>query len=90
MKHEDITVTEASRNFADCVNRVRYQNTTFVLHKGGTPVARLVPESAKKCTGRQLAEAISHVRLSGNELELWRRDLKAARESLKAPADKWQ
>jgi antitoxin (DNA-binding transcriptional repressor) of toxin-antitoxin stability system len=90
MKHEDISVTEASRNFAECVNRARYQNTTFVLHKNGMPVARLVPDNAKRCTGRQLAEALSRVRLSGEELESWRRDLKAARKSLKPPVDKWQ
>jgi hypothetical protein len=33
MKPTPISVTEAARNFADCVNRVRYQNMTFVLHK---------------------------------------------------------
>ena len=43
MKTTPISVTEAARNFADCVNRVRYQNMTFVLLKNGTPVARLVP-----------------------------------------------
>ena len=28
-----ISVTEAARNFADCVNRAHYQNVTFVLLK---------------------------------------------------------
>jgi antitoxin (DNA-binding transcriptional repressor) of toxin-antitoxin stability system len=39
-----ISVTEAARNFSDCVNRVRYQGTTFILHKNGVAVARMVPE----------------------------------------------
>jgi antitoxin (DNA-binding transcriptional repressor) of toxin-antitoxin stability system len=44
MRIVSISVTEASRNFADCVNRARYQGTTFVLHKSGVAVARIVPE----------------------------------------------
>ena len=51
MKKTVISVTEAARNFADCVNRVRYQNVTFVLLKNGTPVARLVPEREKRMYG---------------------------------------
>ena len=58
MKKTVISVTEAARNFADCVNRVRYQNVTFVLLKNGTPVARIIPEKEKKrCTGPELAES---------------------------------
>jgi prevent-host-death family protein len=85
----ELTVTEASRNFADCVNRARYQNTTFVLLKNGAPVARIVPGGEKVCTGKDLAKALATVRLTGEEAALWRRDLKAGRKALKAPADKW-
>ena len=38
MKKTNISVTEAARNFADCVNRAHYQNVTFVLLKNGEPV----------------------------------------------------
>jgi prevent-host-death family protein len=58
MKEQAISVTEAARNFADCINRARYQGTTFVLHKNGVPVARIVPESNKPRTGRELAAAL--------------------------------
>jgi antitoxin (DNA-binding transcriptional repressor) of toxin-antitoxin stability system len=44
MRYVSISVTEASRNFADCINRARYQGTTFILHKNGVAVARIVPE----------------------------------------------
>jgi prevent-host-death family protein len=47
MKKTNITVTEAARNFADCVNRAHYQHVTFVLLKNGEPVARLVPTVRK-------------------------------------------
>jgi prevent-host-death family protein len=43
VKERAISVTEAARNFADCINRVRYQHISFVLLKNGTPVARLIP-----------------------------------------------
>jgi antitoxin (DNA-binding transcriptional repressor) of toxin-antitoxin stability system len=46
MRIVSLSVTEASRNFADCVNRARYQGTTFVLHKNGVAVARIVPEAS--------------------------------------------
>ena len=43
MKDRTISVTEASRNFADCINKVRYQGLSYLFLKNGTPVARLVP-----------------------------------------------
>ena len=90
MKKTSITVTEAARNFADCLNRVHYQNVTFVLLKNGKPLARLVPENEKVCTGRDLAEALAKIDLPRNEARAWSRDLRAARKKLKAPADKWR
>ena len=90
MKKTSITVTEASRNFADCVNRVHYQNVTFVLLKNGEPFARLVPDNEKMCSGRDLGQALAKTGLPENEAKAWRRDLRAARKRLKAPADKWR
>jgi len=85
-----ISVTEAARNFADCVNRAHYQNATFVLLKNGSPVARLVPDSDKVCTGRDLALALAKTGLPAAEAAAWHRDLQTGRKTLKAPADKWQ
>ena len=90
MKETTISVTEAARNFADCVNRVRYQNVSFVLLKNGIPVARLVPEGKKGCTGSELAAALGKVDLSAREAKAWHRDLMAARKALKPPKDKWR
>jgi hypothetical protein len=50
-----ITVTKAARSFAGCINRVHYQDVSFVLLKNGTPVAQLVPNKEKVCSGRDLA-----------------------------------
>lgn len=90
MKKTAISVTEAARNFADCVNRVHYQNVTFVLLKNGVPVAQLGPGEGKVRTGRDLAKALSDVELSEAEARAWRKDLLAARKTLKKPSDKWQ
>jgi antitoxin (DNA-binding transcriptional repressor) of toxin-antitoxin stability system len=90
MKKQVISVTEAARNFAECVNRVRYQNVSFVLLKNGIPVARIVPEQKKRCTGPELAEALRKVDLSESEARAWHRDLMAARKALKPPKDKWR
>jgi hypothetical protein len=90
MKKTVISVTEAARNFADCVNRAHYQNITFVLLKNGSPVARLVPDDEKVCVGRELAEALAKTQLPEDEARAWHRDLQAARKTLKAPADRWR
>jgi prevent-host-death family protein len=89
MKTTPISVTEAARNFADCVNRVRYQNVSFVLLKNGTPVARLVPERKKAGSVRKLAAALREFELSPEEARAWNRDLRAARRILKPPVNKW-
>jgi antitoxin (DNA-binding transcriptional repressor) of toxin-antitoxin stability system len=90
MRKQEITVTEAARNFAECVNRAHYQNVTFVLLKNGSPVARLVPDRAKTCFGRDLAGALSKLGLPESEAKAWSRDLKAARKRLKVPMDRWR
>ena len=84
-----MSVTEAARNFADCINRAHYQNVTFVLLKNGKPVARLVPDSEKVCFGRDLAEALAKTKIPQIEARAWDRDLRSARKKLKAPVDKW-
>lgn len=89
MKEMTITVTEAARNFAECVNRAHYQNTTFVLLKNGRPFARIEPDHEKRCSGRDLAEALARADLPTEEARDWRHDLLAARKTLKTPTDKW-
>jgi antitoxin (DNA-binding transcriptional repressor) of toxin-antitoxin stability system len=90
MSDTQITVTEAARNFADCVNRVHYQGTTFVLLKNGVPFARLVPAGSPVVRGAELAEALSQARLSSASARSWYRELRRARTRLKPVTDKWQ
>jgi antitoxin (DNA-binding transcriptional repressor) of toxin-antitoxin stability system len=90
MRKRTISVTEAARNFAECVNRVHYQEVTFVLLKNGIPVARLGPDLEKVCLGRDLAKLLSQTGLSSGDAAAWRSDLLSARKALKLPFDKWQ
>lgn len=88
MKTHRISVTEAARNFADCVNRAHYQQQTFVLVKNGVPVANLGPCGPVVCHGRDLAQALAAVELSTAKARAWQHDLKAARRQLQSPVDK--
>lgn len=90
MKETIITVTEAARNFADCVNRAHYQNVTFVLLKNGKPFARITPDDEKRCSGRELAQALAAEKLPVEEAQAWHRDLQTGRSTIKPPAGKWQ
>lgn len=90
MKEKVISVTEAARNFADCVNRAHYQDVTFILLKNGEPMARIVPDGRKRRSGAELAKALAEVDLSEEEAKAWYADLLAARKALKPPRNKWR
>lgn len=90
MKIRTISVTDAARNFADCVNRAHYQDVTFVLLKNGSPVARLVPDRARVCLGKELAAVLEEVDLPEDEARAWYRDLSTSRKALKPPTNRWR
>ena len=60
-----LSVTEAARSFAECISRVRYQGASYLLLKGGTPVAKIVPVEAEPAQPEK-------VRLSAREFAEWR------------------
>jgi prevent-host-death family protein len=80
MRTVSMSVTEASRNFADCINRARYQGTAFILHKNGVAVARIVPVERKAKIAGELDAADEPANaadkdagnlLSGSVREIW-------------------
>ncbi len=89
MNKTAITVTEAARHFADYVNRVHTRNESFVLLKKGKPVASLIPQTEKICTGKDLAKALERVELTPKEARAWQKDLAHARKALKSSRSKW-
>jgi antitoxin (DNA-binding transcriptional repressor) of toxin-antitoxin stability system len=94
MDATSISVTEASRNFADCVNRARYQGTTFLLLRGGTPVARIEPAAREPKKGTELADALEKavegLHLGEEEATSWLHDLEQARGSLQTQVRPWR
>ncbi len=89
-----ISVTDASRNFSDCVNRARYQGTSFVLLKGGTPVARIEPAEAQPKRGRELAaafvKAVEDVHVGEEEATSWLHDLEQSRGAMQPQGRPWR
>ena len=93
MKVEHISVTEAARNFADCINRAHYQGTTFILHKGGKAVATIKPGAKKSTKGAvlavQLREALKDVHLSKANATAWLNEHKETRAKIAPPVGRW-
>ena len=85
-----ISVTEASRNFAECVNRARYQGASFILLKGGAPVARIEPAGQKPRKGSALQKAVEGVHVGEVEATSWLHDLEQARGSLQPQVRPWR
>jgi antitoxin (DNA-binding transcriptional repressor) of toxin-antitoxin stability system len=94
MKERTISVTEASRNFANCVSRAFYQGASFILQKNGVAMARIVPAEQKSITGRELAaalhESLKDFHLGEEEATAWLHDLEETRRTLPRPVTKWQ
>jgi antitoxin (DNA-binding transcriptional repressor) of toxin-antitoxin stability system len=93
METREISVTEASRNFSDCVNRARYQGTSFVLLKGGVAVARIEPAPRKPTRGLELAEALrralAEAHVGEKEATSWLHDLEQARTPMSPQMSSW-
>ena len=90
MNERIVTVTEASRNFADLVNRSYYKGESTILLRGGDAVARIGPVGGSSLLGRDLAARwgeMSH--LSPKEAEKFAEEIETAREELKMPESAW-
>lgn len=49
-----ISATEASRNFSELLNRVRYRGEVFVVTRGGQAICELRPAATTRFTGADL------------------------------------
>ena len=45
-----VTATEAAKNFGRLVNRVREERATYIVERGGVPVAHITPATGRACT----------------------------------------
>ena len=49
-----LSATEASRNFSELLNRVRYRGESFIIERGGEPICELKPAAPPRFTGADL------------------------------------
>jgi prevent-host-death family protein len=56
-----ITASEASRNFSDILNRVKYKGEVFVVERNGERVCRIVPADVEWKGALELAESWSRL-----------------------------
>lgn len=49
-----VSATEASRNFSEILNRIRYRGEIFVVTRGGQPICELRPAAPTLFTGADL------------------------------------
>lgn len=49
-----VSATEASRNFSELLNRIRYRGEIFVVTRGGQPICELRPAAPTLFTGADL------------------------------------
>ena len=93
METRAISVTEASRNFAECVSRARYQGTSFLLLKAGEPVARIIPAQSRPTHGAELADALrkalAAVHVGEKEATSWLHDLEQSRAASPQQVTPW-
>lgn len=85
------SVTDVHRNFADYINRVAYRGESFVLVRGGKPVAELSPVPSGTRLGELSALLTSLPRLGEDDAEAFAEDIDRARDELHAipPRDPW-
>jgi antitoxin (DNA-binding transcriptional repressor) of toxin-antitoxin stability system len=79
MTGQNVSITEAARNFSDFVNRVAYRGESFFLIRGKRRVASLKPANAV-CSVSDLQQTLLDLpALEGHERERWLEDLQHLR-----------
>jgi prevent-host-death family protein len=89
----EITVTEASRNFGEIIDRAHYRGERFILTKGGKAVVEMTPlRRHSMVTAADLRRTLKGIRhLNKEEAEAFARDLDEARRSIPEPGgDPWE
>ncbi len=85
---ERITATEASRNFSEMLNRVRYGGESFLVERNGEAVAEIRPPARK---GSTVADAIDFLKTTTLPDRDFKRDMLEiiAERTRDYPRDHW-
>jgi antitoxin (DNA-binding transcriptional repressor) of toxin-antitoxin stability system len=90
MNETVISVAEAAVDLRKFVERAQAESVSFVMTENGIPVARIVPEKEKICTGGDLAQMLAQIKDIPTDFADWREDLRAGKSALLPPRDKWE
>jgi len=85
-----ITATEASRQFSDILNRVRYRGESFVVERSGEVVARIAPigKDVRPTLSKDLAAFFKSRKRGDLELaKQWERAVEG--QGIVAPEHQW-
>ena len=84
-----LSVTEASRSFSDCVNRVYSRKESFAIVKLGVPHALLVPLSEPGCNSHELADDLAKADFPVEERRAFAAMVRKGRRTLKPLKNPW-
>jgi antitoxin (DNA-binding transcriptional repressor) of toxin-antitoxin stability system len=74
---EIVTATRAVREFSDLLNTIKFKGRSFIIERGGKPVARMVPVELHKKTVRlkDLSRLLRELPELGAEAAALKKDL---------------
>jgi hypothetical protein len=84
-----IRATEAAKNFGRLVSMVREEGATYVVERGGVPVARVGPAVNRRCSLGELVDLLRSLPPAGADFG---KAVRAGRSALNKPAvprDPW-
>jgi prevent-host-death family protein len=84
-----LSVTEAAKNFADCLKRVYLQHESYELVKNGVPYAHLVPANGARCNTHELADDVDETELSVGDRHALASAVRKGRKLLKPLKNPW-
>ena len=85
-----MSATDAAKGFGGLVDKVREHGVTFIVERGGVPVAQVGPITETRCTVSDLVGYLRRAR--GRRDERFAREVRAGVRRLNAPAvprDPW-
>ena len=85
-----VSATEAAKSFGALVDRVREQRHSYVIERGGTPVAQIGPVNTRRFTVRDFVELLESTPHPGDEyLEAVERGI-AEMNREEVPENRWE
>ncbi len=89
---KSVSATEAVRRFSEILNSVKYRGASYIIRRGGKPLASLRPVEvvpAERTLG-ELKELVKRLPRLGPEAEKFRGDLKEIlKHQPSVPRDRW-